>query len=80
MWIFHTKASDAQLWYYHFDLHLNKRLSENREAGDLRRHRAHYHVIVMRNNIPAAHIHVETKVMKIGLISLYLYRRKKHND
>ena len=30
-----------------FDLHLNKRLSNNREAGDLRRCRVHYHVIVM---------------------------------
>ena len=30
-----------------FDLRLNKRLSI-REAGDLRRHRAHYDVIVMR--------------------------------
>ena len=32
-----------------FDLRLNKRLSvNNREAGDLRRHRGHYDVIVMR--------------------------------
>ena len=30
-----------------FDLHLNKRLSKNRVAGDLRRHRAHYDVNVM---------------------------------
>ena len=30
-----------------FDLRLNKRLSKNYEAGDLRRHRAHYHVILM---------------------------------
>ena len=30
-----------------FDLRLNKRLSKNCEAGDLRRHRAHYDVIVM---------------------------------
>ena len=30
-----------------FDLGLNKRLSKNREAGDLRRHGAHYDVIVM---------------------------------
>ena len=27
-----------------FDLRLNKRLVNNREAGDLRRHRAHYDV------------------------------------
>ena len=30
-----------------FDLRLNKRLSKNREAGDLRRYRAHYDVTVM---------------------------------
>ena len=30
-----------------FDLRLNKQLSKNHEAGDLRRHRAHYDVIVM---------------------------------
>ena len=31
-----------------FDLWLNKRLSNNREAGDLRRQQAHYDVIVMQ--------------------------------
>ena len=30
-----------------FDLGLNKLLSKNREAGDLRRYRTHYDVIVM---------------------------------
>ena len=30
-----------------FDLRLNKRLSNNREAGDVRRHRTYYDVIVM---------------------------------
>ena len=30
-----------------FDLRLNKRLINNREAGDLRRHRSHYDVNVM---------------------------------
>ena len=31
-----------------FDLRLNKRLSKNGEAGDLRRYRAHYDVSVMK--------------------------------
>ena len=35
-----------------FDLRLNKRLSNNCEAGDLRRHRTHYDVIVMFIRIP----------------------------
>ena len=30
-----------------FDLCPNKRLSNNREAGDLRRHHAHYYITVM---------------------------------
>ena len=30
-----------------FDVRLNKRWANNREVGDLRRHRAHYDVIVM---------------------------------
>ena len=33
-----------------FDLRLNKRLINNREAGDLRRHRGHYDVIVMNQD------------------------------
>ena len=38
-WIPRTKASDAELW------------SNNGEAGDLRRHRAHYHITVMSNHV-----------------------------
>ena len=34
-----------------FDLPLNKRWVNNREAGDLRRYRAHYDVIVMKGEI-----------------------------
>ena len=32
-----------------YDLRLNKRLSNNREAGDLWRHRGHYDVTVMHD-------------------------------
>ena len=32
-----------------FDLRLNKRLANNRDAGDLRRHRTHYDVYVMKS-------------------------------
>ena len=39
-WIPLTKASDAELWYGWV---------KNRDAGDLRRHRAHYDVTVMWN-------------------------------
>ena len=37
-----TRSFDVSL-----GLHMNKRLSNNREAGDLRRHHAHYDVSVM---------------------------------
>ena len=41
-----TKASLTRSFDVLFDLRLNKRLS-NRDAGDLRRHRAHYDVTLM---------------------------------
>ena len=44
-WIPHTKASDAELWC--FDLRLNKWLSKQSGGWNLRRHHAHYDVIVM---------------------------------
>ena len=34
-----------------FDLRLNKQLSNNRDAGDLRRHRAHCDVTAMQQRI-----------------------------
>ena len=43
-----------------FDLRPNKRLSKNREAGDLRRHRAHYDVNVMSN--PGRHLFRQWRV------------------
>ena len=44
-WIALTKASDAELWCFF----LSAPWINNREAGDLRRHLAHYDVIVMRH-------------------------------
>ena len=43
---FHAQRPVRRSFDVFFDLRLNKRLN-NREAGDLRRHRAHYDVIVM---------------------------------
>ena len=46
-WIPHTKASDAELWcFLGFFAWINV-WENNREAGDLRRHCAHYAVTVM---------------------------------
>ena len=50
-WISRTNASDAELWFFFFDLRLNKRLGNNGDAGDMRRHRAHYDVAVMKIGI-----------------------------
>ena len=44
---FHAQRPVTQSFDVFFDLHLNKRLSKNGEAGDLRRHRANYDVNVM---------------------------------
>ena len=44
-WIPHTKASDAELWCFLWSA-INGWVN-NREAGDLRRHRGHYDVMVI---------------------------------
>ena len=46
-WIPHTKASDAELWCFPWSALWTNGWVNNREAGDLRRYRAHYVVIVM---------------------------------
>ena len=46
-WIPHTKASDAELWCFLWSVPDINGWVNNREAGDLRRNRAHYDVIVM---------------------------------
>ena len=46
-WIPLTKASDAELWCYLWSASWINSWVNNREAGDLRRHGAHYDVIVM---------------------------------
>ena len=48
-WIPRTKASDAELRCFHWSAPEYVVWEKNREAGDLRRHRAHYDVIVMIN-------------------------------
>ena len=46
-WIPRTKASDAKLWYFLWSAPEKNGWVNNGEAGDLRRHRAHYDVILM---------------------------------
>ena len=45
-WIAPTKASDAELWFF-FHLRWTNGWANNRDAGDMRRHHAHYYVTVM---------------------------------
>ena len=46
-WIPLTKANDAELWCFLWSVPWINSWVNNREAGDLRRHRANYEVIVM---------------------------------
>ena len=46
-WIPRTKASDAELWWVFFICVWINGWVNNREAGDLRRHHAHYEVTVL---------------------------------
>ena len=46
-WIPLTKPSDAELWCFLWSVPWMNGWVKNREAGDIRRHRAHYDVIVM---------------------------------
>ena len=48
-WIPRTKASDAELWCFLWSAPWINGWVSNRETGDLRRHRAHYDVIVMNH-------------------------------
>ena len=44
----HTKASDAELWCFLRSTPWTNGWVNNRTAGDFRRHRAHYYVIVIK--------------------------------
>ena len=56
---FPAKASDAELWCFLWFAHWINGWVNNREAGKLRRHRAHYDVIVMNRLLPVIHyVHI----------------------
>ena len=54
-WIPRTKASDAELWFFSLICARINGWINNGEAGDLRRHCAHYNVIVMSTCIESQH-------------------------
>ena len=47
-WIPHTKASDAEVWYFFICVWIDGWVND-RDAGDLRRHYIHYDVNVMNS-------------------------------
>ena len=70
-WIPLTKASDAELLYFLW--------SNNREAGDLRRHRTHYHVTVTPHLIITGdNAHLQAYRYSLGnlLIDWYFISKK----
>ena len=61
-WIPFTKASDAELWYFLWSAPEQMVELNNQNAGDLRHHRAHYDVTVMRKwEVWKTFYHVESK-------------------
>ena len=67
-WFPHTKPSDAELWCFLWSasLWINDWVN-NREAGDLRRNRCHYDVIVMIMPVPQQ----LSKIMSHNMVPLY---------
>ena len=65
-WIPLTKASDAELWCFLWSAPWINGWVNNREAGDLRRHHAHYDVIVMVATKLQQHLKYEDDIHKVN--------------
>ena len=63
-WISRTKASDAELWCFFFICARINDWVNNREAGDLRRHRPHYDVIVMETGMAGSRTCVSISIQE----------------
>ena len=69
----HTKASDAELLCFRWSAWING-WANNREAGDLRRHCAHYVVTVMNNYWSTSwKIHYQGWVTKLNSLVLWFF-------
>ena len=73
-WIPHTKASDAELWCFSLICTRINGWVNNREAGDLRRHRAHYDVIVMILSVASHRSREHGALFPLALCSLWCVR------
>ena len=90
-WIPTTKASDAELWCFFIYAWTNGWVN-NCDASDLRRHRAHYDVIVIRvakilnKNHPILYVFVEanfdyfSNVEHFARVEIFRTLRKSIND
>ena len=63
-WLPRTKANDAEFWCFLWSAPWINGWVNNRDAGDLRRHRAHYDVIVM----------VRDDISCFGLFNISIYK------
>ena len=72
-WIPLTKASDAELWCFVWSAPWINGWVNNREAGDLRRHRAHYDVIVMKGELIVLYSHIKISQQYIYVIHTILF-------
>ena len=59
-----TKASDAELLYFLWSAHWTNGWANNREAGDLWRHRAYYDVIVMLSWVAVLKVNVNLLISR----------------
>ena len=57
-WIPRTKASNGELWCFLWSAPKISGWANNREAGDLRRRRDHYYVIIMEPDSTCRSVHV----------------------
>ena len=79
-WIPLTEVSNAELWFFSLICAWTKRWVNNRETGDLRRHRAHCDVTVMPLYFPNKMMVIEHQNYHLqsegGFLSIYLQHRK----
>ena len=77
-WIPRTKASDAELWCFLWSAPRINGWVNNREAGDLRRQRAHYDVIVMMKSmcimLSAVHNNLQDQAISLSPRFNLMYR------
>ena len=71
-WIHLIKSSDAELWCFLWSTPWINGLIGNREAGDLRRHHAHYDVIVTKKlHLNYAHCTINRDALQSAMLDKF---------